>query len=161
MTIETIECGDLCEDKVTNFRGVVMAIVDYLHNEDRIQLKSRELNNGVPLEAQWFDKSMVSLLGKAIVTPVHCSSPKYKLGSKAKDSLSDYRGVITGIAYHIAGCIRYVLQSPNLKKDMLHPVDDLYIPESQIELLKEPKSVSYVTTGGPMKAPTMKKDPSF
>ena len=63
---------------------------------------------------------------------------KYKLGSTAKDKLSGYQGTVVARMEWYHGCIRYVVQSPELHEGK--PVESQSFDEEQVKVTKTPRS---------------------
>lgn len=61
------ECGDKLEEKVTGFKGIVMAYTYYSTGCIHYGLLSRKLKDGAEADYQWFDESRLILSkGKVI-----------------------------------------------------------------------------------------------
>ncbi len=74
------------------------------------------------------------------------------LGDTAKDTITGYTGIVVGRTEWINGCVRYIIQSTQLKDGV--PVDPQHIDEPQLELVKAAKSkVKTDKTGGPILLP--------
>lgn len=156
-----ISCGDLARDRITGFVGIVVCIAHYQYNQDRVGLKPRDLVNGVPGETLWFDTGLVEVVKSNAVpaTPLDKSDP-LEYGTKAKDKISGFSGVVTGIDEWINGCVRYRIET-----DTLHdgsPVAPEAFARQQLEVLSVPVLKDEpVQTGGPMKNPTINANPTW
>lgn len=82
----------------------------------------------------------------------------FACGTRVRDKITSYTGIITARTEWINGCKRYVVQAQQLKDGK--PVDVEGIDESQLELAPEQPGVPIVPkeTGGP--APTPKREPN-
>ena len=49
-----IKLGDLVEERVTGFTGIVIAIVMYLNGPNRYEVQPKDLDNGKMIPADWF-----------------------------------------------------------------------------------------------------------
>ena len=74
---------------------------------------------------------------------------KFKLGSKVKDTVSGYTGILNARSENLNGCIRYSVQAP-VDKDMKMP-EGYWFDEVSLELIED-KVIKHeaVKTGGPM-----------
>ena len=70
-----IELGDLAEDQVTKYRGVVTGFTKYLTGCDRFILQSQELKDGKVPDAYSFDVTTVKLITKRAVVPDAIPAP--------------------------------------------------------------------------------------
>lgn len=68
-TNKRIELGDLAEDQVTKYRGVVVAFQKCLTGCDRFTLQSQEMKDGKVPDAYAFDATTVVLITKSVVVP--------------------------------------------------------------------------------------------
>lgn len=64
-----------------------------------------------------------------------------KLGSKAKDIVTGFTGIVTMRCIHITGCDRYAIQPPKDKDGKY--VDDRFFDENSIEVLDEGVSAKF------------------
>jgi len=62
MTGFEYDFGDLIEDTVTGFKGIVMARTEYSSNIIVYGLLSRELNKGLPKDAVYMESSRLRLV---------------------------------------------------------------------------------------------------
>ena len=62
---------------------------------------------------------------------------KYKLGSRARDTITGYDGVITKVLMSLRGTTEYELQKEGLKDHL--PIEPFWFDESRLELDKEDK----------------------
>ncbi len=57
-----IKLGDQVKDTITLYGGVVIGITKWVNGCDRIGVQSPKLQDGLPLEAQWFDVTQLKLV---------------------------------------------------------------------------------------------------
>jgi len=62
-----VNLGDKVEDKITGFKGVAIARVQYLNGCISVQVKPAILKDGSTLEAEWFDEQQLIDTSKATV----------------------------------------------------------------------------------------------
>jgi hypothetical protein len=63
------ELGTTVKDTITGYEGVVTGITFWLNGCTRVGVTSRELKDGIPKDAQWFDEMQLEAV-KAKVEPV-------------------------------------------------------------------------------------------
>lgn len=73
--------------------------------------------------------------------------PKFENGSYVRDVVTKLEGVIVATTIWLNGCIRYVVQPPEIKDGK--PVDNTCIDEQQLELLEvaDPEVAEKLTGG--------------
>lgn len=64
-----ILCGDVVRDRITGFRGVVVARTEWLNGCVRVTVQPQELREGKPVESQGFDVEQVEVVGARVVLP--------------------------------------------------------------------------------------------
>jgi len=69
------------------------------------------------------------------------------LGSKVKDTVTGFIGIATGVTIWLNGCIRYGVQSTELKDG--RPVDIYWVDEPQIEVVLEEEKKEIQPKHGP------------
>lgn len=72
---------------------------------------------------------------------------RYELGSKAKDKITGYIGLIVARTEWLYGCRRYVLQAQEVKDGK--PLESLCIDEDAITLIVPAEPHAVRSTGGP------------
>lgn len=66
---QVVELGDLVEDKITGFRGIVIARTEWLNKCVRIQVQPEDLSKeGKPVDSVAFDVEQLKIVKKAKVT---------------------------------------------------------------------------------------------
>ena len=54
--MDKIALGDIAEDSITGFRGVVIARTEWLYGCNRLTLQPKALREGKPIDTQTFDE---------------------------------------------------------------------------------------------------------
>lgn len=75
MVTEKIELGDLAEDAITKYRGIVVGFTKHITGCDRFTLQSQEIKDGKIPDAYNFDVTTVRLITKGVVEPVGKPEP--------------------------------------------------------------------------------------
>jgi hypothetical protein len=73
--MEKIELGDLAEDQITKYRGVVVGFTKHITGCDRFTLQSQEMKDGKIPDAYTFDVSTTVLITKGVVRPATAPEP--------------------------------------------------------------------------------------
>lgn len=81
---------------------------------------------------------------------------KYELGSKAKDKVTSYTGIIIGRTEWLYGCRRYTLQSQEMKDGK--PIEAMGFDEEALEIVEATKPHKLKDTGGPQREPSRSSD---
>jgi hypothetical protein len=63
----SIQLGDLVKDKISGFTGIAVAKTQWLTGCDRIDVQPREMHEGRPIEAQWFDVTMLDVVEVGVI----------------------------------------------------------------------------------------------
>lgn len=61
--------GDKAKDPITGFTGIVIARTEHLYGCVQCGVKSKELKDGMPINAQWFDEPSLVVLVDLEVEP--------------------------------------------------------------------------------------------
>jgi hypothetical protein len=149
--MNTVKLGDLAKDVVTGYTGAVTAMTTHLHNCRRFALQPRELADGKPQDALWFDEPQVEFIEADVIPVIDAPYSDITLGSKVTDNLSDFGGTVVTLCYYVNGCLRAAVQSRTLKDGL--PVSEEYLPVEQLTLVDAVPEVEKVRTGGLMKSP--------
>jgi hypothetical protein len=80
---DRIELGDLAEDMITKYRGVVVGFTKHITGCDRFTLQSQDMKDGKIPDAYNFDATTVTLIEKQVVRPVTVPAPLPKPELKA------------------------------------------------------------------------------
>ena len=73
--IFTIPLGTEVIDKVSEFQGKILMVVEYLHNCSSYYVEPKVDKDGKPREGQFFDEGRLDVIGKGIM-PEEVASPK-------------------------------------------------------------------------------------
>jgi len=158
-----IELGHYVRCKVTGFRGLVDHISYYPHQARRIGVTPDSLDkDGNAKDDRMFDEVVLEILKKPKLIDVKIPKPKFAFGQKVKDSMTGFKGKVTGHAFYINGCTRCCVQSEWNKKESKFD-SGMWFPEGQLELdgkalLVEEKKIK---TGGPSNSPSDFRSSSF
>jgi len=57
-----IKLGSLVKDSITGFTGIATGDANFMYGCRRIQIESKMLKDGKPIEAQWFDEQRVEIV---------------------------------------------------------------------------------------------------
>lgn len=66
MSNDKIELGDLAEDTITKYRGVVVSFTKHITGCDRFTLQSQDIKDGKIPDAYNFDVTTVILIEKSV-----------------------------------------------------------------------------------------------
>jgi hypothetical protein len=83
---------------------------------------------------------------------------KYELGSKAKDKVTGYKGLIIARTEWLYGCRRYVLQAQELKDGK--PIETVCVDQDAVEIVEEAPPHKMSERGGDAPSPTRAPDPT-
>jgi len=86
--MKKIKLGDNVKHKLSKYKGTVTAITEFLQGCRRIGVKSKELHEGKPIEACWFDEPELDIVKKKRVikkTPGDNGGPMSEIPTMAKD----------------------------------------------------------------------------
>jgi hypothetical protein len=84
---------------------------------------------------------------------------KIELGSKVRDRITGFTGIVTARTEWIFGCIRYSVQPEKLNKDGTIVPSEAF-DESSLVVVGKMTGYKPVATGGPKPAPSRQKDPT-
>lgn len=135
--------GSVVRDRVSGYQGILTARTEWFYGPTLYSVQSQEAVDGVPVEQRGFDEdTLVAVDEEPDVAPDF----KYELGSKARDAVTGYVGIIVCRSQHIHQCRRYNLQTGGLSKGL--PFKTVGVDEAAIELIEAPvKSAPEVRTG--------------
>jgi len=155
-----LNIGDEAEDTITGFAGVVIAYSINLYNCDRAGIQPRELQNGQPAEAVWFDVPQLTVKATKAVAATPAAACKIQLGDTVKDTLTGLTGKVVSMSYWLNGCVRVGVQPAKLKDGQ--PVEESWFAAAQLELQTPEKprtEVRPIIEGGPIRAPKQMRNP--
>lgn len=83
-----------------------------------------------------------------------------ELGSKVKDKITGFEGVVTGRTEWLTGCVRLAVQPSSLTKEGASKAEE-WLDESRLDLVAKPtaKVRSVRDVGGPTASPRRSADP--
>lgn len=85
-----------------------------------------------------------------------------KNGSKVKDMITGFEGIVTGRTEYLYGCSRVWIEPEQIDKDG-KPIEGAWFDEQRVEVLEERKPPmskdNSATTGGPQNDPVRKTPP--
>jgi hypothetical protein len=163
-----ITLGCMGKDLVTSYEGVVVAWTEWAYGCDRVVLQAQEMHNGKPVDSWGCDVQHVQLtktreemgFEEPLRTPAH----DIPLGSKCKDTITGFEGILVARTTWLSGTVRLTLQPKKLHDGK--PVDNDTFDSEQVEVLqvKEPPQAKVLPAnaekpGGPRPAPIRSKDP--
>jgi hypothetical protein len=157
-----IAIGDIAKDIVTGFRGAVIAEYNTQFNVRRLALASQKLNKeGLPLESQWFDETILTLVKPDVVPSVPPVYNPFDYLDEVEDTITGFKGKVVGDIRYINGCVKLSLLPMEMKDGL--PQDAVDFSVQRLTLVKKTESpVVPARTGGPMdvkfksSAPSMK-----
>jgi hypothetical protein len=139
--------GKKATDIITGFKGVITAKAEFLHAPPRYELTPEKLHEGAPIKPVWLDETRLKVGGTKI--KVAEIKPVIGLGADAEDSVTHYKGVVTGRFIFVNGCVRLEVSSKALKDGKLND------PEVFDEQRLAPQSKAAAERpGGPRPGPT-------
>jgi hypothetical protein len=123
MVDSRIVLGCIVRDKVTKFEGVVVSTTTWLNKCVRVELQPQKLGKDGKIQATGhFDIEQVDYRGKGITrSPLRDGSSKIVLGVLAKDTLTQFTGIVMYRAKYFDGQVRVGLQPRDLKDEK--PID--------------------------------------
>lgn len=139
--------GRKATDTITGFKGVITAKAEFLHSPPRYEVTPAKLHEGAPVKPVWLDETRLKVGGKAL--NVAEIKPVVGLGAEAEDSVTHFKGVVTGRFVFVNGCIRVEVSSKTLKDGKLNDpevFDEQRLAPQSVEAAKRP--------GGPRPGPT-------
>jgi len=148
MTDQVIELGDTVKDRISGYTGVVTGINYYLYSSPRINVKSKELNNGIPLEEQVFDEVELEIVEKQTIEILVTDKPDISFMDVVEDTVTGFKGKVVGITAFLTGCFRIGIQGDAMKDGA--PVNWQWLPDPQIKVLQKKEQEPVKRLGGPM-----------
>lgn len=152
-----VQPGDLVRDLVTGFEGICISRNLWLHGCDRISIQPNKLGTDKqPIKEQTFDEARIEIVKKAKVKatfPSDATVQGFPLGAEAKDSMTGFSGIISGLVFQISGELHVIIEPEKLDKEG-KPRDIEAFHSSRIEVTK-PKAIPQTTAtttekkGGP------------
>ncbi len=139
--------GHKAKDKITGLEGVITAQAEFQYAPSRYELTPSKPNKeGAPIKSVWLDAERIKK-GKLFVDPTPATST-VTLGQDAKDTITGFKGIVTGRYQFLNGCLRIEITPKTLKDGS--PVD----PEVFDERRLEGHTGADVPPAGPRPGPT-------
>jgi len=152
---KVVELGDRVRDRVTGFEGVVLSKSKWLHNVDSIGIQKQEIFAGKVEECFFLDETpRIEILEKGLFadTVIEAEKHDFKFLDEVQDTITSFRGKITGFTTWSSGCVRVMVSATKLDKDN-KPIE-MWLPVAQIIKVKPVEEVvSAKRSGGPMNHP--------
>lgn len=103
------ELCDIARDRISGFEGVVVGIVKYQFNEDRIGIRPEMLIKGAPAAVEYFDDSAVEVVEKCGMPSRVPPPQRISFGVRVTDMVTGISGIVQAYHKHINGCGRYLV----------------------------------------------------
>lgn len=111
-----IELGDEGYDVVSGVTGVAILKSVSLDGNVRFALQPRVPSPAAPLPDSWYvDHHSIRVIARGVLAAV---PPKFLddlRGALVKDTITRFKGTVTGMSYHLNGCV-YVNVTPKMSK---------------------------------------------
>lgn len=131
--------GRKAVDTITGFKGVITAKAEFLHAPPRYELTSEKLHEGTPVKPVWLDETRLTVGG--IKIKVAEIKPVVGLGAETEDSISKFKGIVTGRFVFVNGCVRVEVSPKTLKDGKLNDpevFDEQRLVPQSVEAAKRP-----------------------
>lgn len=138
-------------DKITGLEGVITAKALFLYGPTRYELLPTKLQDKRPADSVWLDEGRIEQ-GKKRVIEVPPVPITVQLGDKAKDTLTGFEGIVSGVFVFANGCVRVEITPKALKDGK--PIDPAVFDEQRLL----PKA-SKAERGGDRPGPTPYRSP--
>lgn len=120
-----IAFGSKVEDKVTGFQGIVTCRIEHMHRCIRYGVQPEAEKGKVPPKPVYIDGPDLKVIAppRPDLRPPIKTPNLFKLGVKAKDTLSGVTGILVARIKHPYAGDRYVLQPPVDEKNEIPEVE--------------------------------------
>lgn len=113
------ELGDHAKDGITGFEGIVMGRGQWLHGPDRIIIQPTRLDrDGKPVSEEHFDIGRIEVMKRGLFG---ARMPEGQFGSflgkVATDSVTQFKGTITGIMTYLSGRVMVFMETSQRGRD--------------------------------------------
>lgn len=146
------DLGQQARDPISGFEGTIVGRAHHLYGCSQYGLAPR-IYEGKVLPTQYFDEDRIEIVGPGVV----CDRPRefsqifmHPLGKKARDKVTNFRGMLTYGVEYLHGCNQYGL-TPEVDKDG-KTQDSEQFDEGRIEIVGDgltAKDVEAPRRGGP------------
>lgn len=149
--MKKIGLGDEVEDVLTGFKGIATASVEFASGQTRYQIQPPVDKDGKIPDCYDIDEGNLRILIKGKHEPTPAVKTSFKIGDEVEDTISGFRGNITGKQICFNGCIRFVVQPKATAKGKLPDPKGFFAPELKlVEKAKVEVKESDRRTGGAM-----------
>ena len=132
---KTPELGDEVKCRITGFQGIVIAHATFVAGCERMIVQCQELKDGEIVEPQYFDKPNLEVVTKREFPVAPIEKTKFKLGDKARDTITGYEGTIVDKVETINGNVRFGILPSDLKDGK--PRESISIYHNRLEAVKK------------------------
>lgn len=144
--------GKEVQDAVSGVKGICTGFTLQANHNVMITITPRTENN--TYQEPWlYDHNIVDITGEGVSNRVIFPEPTpFKIGSKVRDKISGYEGIITEQHFFLSGCVNHSVAATDVLEKGV-PVNKPFVTE-RLELVGEDKSISEAPktkTGGPNK----------
>ena len=127
-------------DKLTLFKGIVVARENLLGGRNRYIVQAQELHEGEPVAPQMLVESFLdSIEATTALTPLGSdmyAEFRYNLGAEVRDGLTGYQGIIVTRRESLRGRGEsYIVQAHGLNKK-LEPLDGVFVDVAHIIVIR-------------------------
>lgn len=133
-----INIGDEVKDKISGYTGIVLDKVEYITG--CVQHSVQGENNITPSEMK-FDEIRLEVISikKLQLKKTYKAHNQFELGDNVIEVVSNFSGIITGVAYSITGMLRYLVYQDNL--DEKERPDSYWIDSVLLKKLSDKKII--------------------
>lgn len=118
MNSEPVNLGDKVKDIITGFEGIAVAQTNHLYGCSHIVVEPMKMGkDGEPQDNRTFDEQRVTVLERSVVKPAAITDTELPQGSKVKDVITGFSGIIIGITKWYAGVMNYTVQPETLNEN--------------------------------------------
>ncbi len=111
---EDIELGDIAEDTISGYEGVVTAIAYHLTGCTRIEISAYESPSA---DSQFFYEEQLETHGESEYDHEIVTDTEFELGENVRDDVTGFEGYIVTITYELYNCPSVGVQSDSDEKD--------------------------------------------
>jgi len=133
-----VEVGDLAQDQVTGFQGIVTLRSCFLYGCMRVALQPEKLEKGEVAKDAFFDEAQMIVITKQKIKGNNLKiDPSHSLGDEIKDKITGFKGILIHYTEYLFGDPRVEI-IPKVLKDGKIP-DGIFISDSRIDVVKKGK----------------------